>query len=276
MPRRTRSSIAARNAASVLPEPVGAAISVSRPDLMAGHASSCGGVGARKCAGEPRGDGWMEMLAWESSEARGRDAHAVRVRSRIMTQTRDGSYRSRGIDSVANSRPASARFGIFRGHSCASCAIDRGRRICELTGSTFDSGTWSYRARSDPTSGRVNGDFEQVTPLSMLRLLVAAPCLRVCDARSLRRRPSPLAQIVKCTDPAGNVTYQSGKCPQTAKTEPVDVATPAQNRGGAANAAADRASVIAEAPIRATHGSSRGEWPGATRARASKKRQRRD
>ena len=45
-PRRTRSSIAARNAASVLPEPVGAAISVLRPERIAGHASACAGVGA--------------------------------------------------------------------------------------------------------------------------------------------------------------------------------------------------------------------------------------
>ena len=43
---RTRSSIAARNAASVLPEPVGAAISVCRPALIAGQAARCAGEGA--------------------------------------------------------------------------------------------------------------------------------------------------------------------------------------------------------------------------------------
>ncbi len=47
-PSRTSSSIAARNAASVLPEPVGAAISTSLPDWIAGHASACAGVGAGK------------------------------------------------------------------------------------------------------------------------------------------------------------------------------------------------------------------------------------
>ena len=40
-PARTRSSIAARKAASVLPEPVGAAISVCRPAWIAGQASAC-------------------------------------------------------------------------------------------------------------------------------------------------------------------------------------------------------------------------------------------
>src|SRR3954465_14689633 len=37
--------MAARNAASVLPEPVGAAISVLWPERIAGHASACAGVG---------------------------------------------------------------------------------------------------------------------------------------------------------------------------------------------------------------------------------------
>ena len=45
---RISSSIAARKAASVLPEPVGAAIRVWRPALIAGQASACAGVGALK------------------------------------------------------------------------------------------------------------------------------------------------------------------------------------------------------------------------------------
>ena len=47
-PWRTRASIAARKAASVLPDPVGAAISVCRPAWIAGHACACAGVGAAK------------------------------------------------------------------------------------------------------------------------------------------------------------------------------------------------------------------------------------
>ena len=42
---RTRPSMAARNAARVFPEPVGAATSVARPSLMAGQARACGPVG---------------------------------------------------------------------------------------------------------------------------------------------------------------------------------------------------------------------------------------
>ena len=40
--------MAARKAASVLPEPVGAAMSVGRPALIAAQASVCAGVGAGK------------------------------------------------------------------------------------------------------------------------------------------------------------------------------------------------------------------------------------
>src|SRR5450631_1953488 len=41
-------SMTARKAASVLPEPVGAATNTSRPAWMAGHASACACVGASK------------------------------------------------------------------------------------------------------------------------------------------------------------------------------------------------------------------------------------
>src|SRR5258708_29417379 len=59
MPARTRASIAARNAAGVLPEPVGAATSACRPALIAGHASSCAAVGAAKAdANHARVAGW--------------------------------------------------------------------------------------------------------------------------------------------------------------------------------------------------------------------------
>jgi hypothetical protein len=41
----TSRSIEARNAVSVLPDPVGAQISVCSPATMCGHPSICGGVG---------------------------------------------------------------------------------------------------------------------------------------------------------------------------------------------------------------------------------------
>ena len=48
MPSRTSSSITARKAASVLPEPVGAAMSTWRLAAIAGHAARCAGVASAK------------------------------------------------------------------------------------------------------------------------------------------------------------------------------------------------------------------------------------
>ena len=49
------------NAARVLPEPVGAAMSTSRPALTAGQASACAGVGAAKfCSNHARTAGWKK------------------------------------------------------------------------------------------------------------------------------------------------------------------------------------------------------------------------
>src|SRR5277367_2894441 len=63
-PCRTRSSIAARKAASVLPDPVGAAMRVWRPALIAGHASACAGVGeAKLSANQLATAGWNRVSA---------------------------------------------------------------------------------------------------------------------------------------------------------------------------------------------------------------------
>src|ERR1700726_4043357 len=70
-PCRTRSSIAARKAASVLPDPVGAAMSVWRPALIAGHASACAGVGeAKVSANQLATAGWNRVSTTDD----GRDA----------------------------------------------------------------------------------------------------------------------------------------------------------------------------------------------------------
>src|SRR4029077_12352334 len=70
-PCRTRSSIAARKAARVLPDPVGAAMSVCRPALIAGHASACAGVGeAKLSANQFATAGWNRV----STRADVRDA----------------------------------------------------------------------------------------------------------------------------------------------------------------------------------------------------------
>src|SRR5262245_10980110 len=51
------------NAASVLPEPVGAAISALRPALISGQASDCTGVGILKCSSNHAATaGWNNVL----------------------------------------------------------------------------------------------------------------------------------------------------------------------------------------------------------------------
>ena len=60
-PWRTSASIAARKAASVLPEPVGAAISVWRPAWIAGHASRLRRGRRGEAAVEPGGDRRMKQ-----------------------------------------------------------------------------------------------------------------------------------------------------------------------------------------------------------------------
>src|SRR5262245_43688072 len=62
MPSRTSESIAARNAASVFPEPVGAATSAWRPALIVGQASTCAGVGAAKAE-----ENHAPTAGWKSS-----------------------------------------------------------------------------------------------------------------------------------------------------------------------------------------------------------------
>src|SRR3984957_11933226 len=57
-------------AASVLPDPVGAAISVWRPALIAGHASACAGVGeAKLSANQFATAGWKRVST--TPDARG-------------------------------------------------------------------------------------------------------------------------------------------------------------------------------------------------------------
>ena len=61
-PSRISESMAARNAASVLPEPVGAAISACRPLAIAGQASSCAGVAPPgNVLAEPRLHGGVKL-----------------------------------------------------------------------------------------------------------------------------------------------------------------------------------------------------------------------
>ena len=63
-PSRTSASMPARKAVSVLPEPVGAATSTSRPATIAGHAACWASVGAgKRRANHPATAGWNASSA---------------------------------------------------------------------------------------------------------------------------------------------------------------------------------------------------------------------
>src|SRR5438477_9511372 len=62
---RTRRSMHARKAASVLPEPVGAEIRVVRPARMCGHPCSCGSVGVpKRWTNQSCTNGWAQVSGW--------------------------------------------------------------------------------------------------------------------------------------------------------------------------------------------------------------------
>lgn len=67
-----RRSMHHRKAASVLPVPVGARISVESPRAMAGQPSSCGRVGAEKTAvNQSRTAGWKSSKASLATAGKG-------------------------------------------------------------------------------------------------------------------------------------------------------------------------------------------------------------
>src|SRR5271156_4719564 len=104
IPSLTSWSIAARNAAKVLPDPVGAATSTLRPDWIAGHAWACAGVGASKVrVNHEATAGWkesrtsgIELLALE---------HLFRGRETRLVDARDGVLGSLVVLGIARARP---------------------------------------------------------------------------------------------------------------------------------------------------------------------------
>ena len=70
--------MAVRNAASVLPEPVGAAMSVWRPAAIDAQPWRCAGVGGPSAVCEPLLDGGMELDGTHGSGRRG-SAHFTRT-----------------------------------------------------------------------------------------------------------------------------------------------------------------------------------------------------
>ncbi len=85
------------NAASVLPDPVGAAMSVWRPALIAGHASACAGVGAAKFSANQ-----FATAGWNSV--------------RMAAGSRDAAERRRGVvrAAVVEAKSVSKRLGSPR------------------------------------------------------------------------------------------------------------------------------------------------------------------
>ncbi len=69
--------MAARKAASVLPEPVGAAIRVWRPAWISGQARACGSVGEPKRFVEPGGDGGVEAGEWHRRFSLAKDGRKI-------------------------------------------------------------------------------------------------------------------------------------------------------------------------------------------------------
>ena len=63
--------MATRKAASVLPEPVGAEISVSRPAMMCGQPRACASVGAlKRRSNQARTAGWKESRTFMTERER--------------------------------------------------------------------------------------------------------------------------------------------------------------------------------------------------------------
>src|ERR1700691_1232363 len=102
-PCRTRSSIAARKAASVLPDRVGAAMRVWRPALIAGQASACAGVGGAKLSANQfataRGD--SDLIAARSPDA------GERLRAPVRAGEVEAKSVSKRLGSPRTRRPAS-------------------------------------------------------------------------------------------------------------------------------------------------------------------------
>src|SRR5450432_2142636 len=93
-PSLTSWSIAARNAANVLPDPVGAATNTCSPDIKAGHARSCAGVGASKVRKNHAATaGWNESRALMAQDQQGVSVSIRGARQLRRTPHRQGSFR---------------------------------------------------------------------------------------------------------------------------------------------------------------------------------------
>ena len=85
-PSRTSPSSAARNAVSVLPDPVGAATSVCRPARIAGQAATCAAVGAANVRlNQPATAGWKSCSGTMERKGAGRETRRRREKDAAPT-----------------------------------------------------------------------------------------------------------------------------------------------------------------------------------------------
>ena len=103
--------MAARNAASVLPDPVGAAISVCSPRAMAGQAAACAGVGSPKVLANQRATaiynetGEGQPLGWTPSTSYNTPQYDQFDLSAFWNVNQTLSVRF-GIDNVFDTQPS--------------------------------------------------------------------------------------------------------------------------------------------------------------------------
>src|SRR5690606_28148750 len=110
-PSWSRPSIEWRNAASVFPDPVGAAMSVSRPERIERQPRACARVGAFPiCSRHQRWmTGWKEVRFFMASLV----PRPLRQGAGIRSRPRSPGYRASGAENRQPRFPATPRFSTF-------------------------------------------------------------------------------------------------------------------------------------------------------------------
>src|SRR5262245_30633540 len=111
--------MAARNAASVLPLPVGAAISAWLPAWIAGHASACAGVGAANVCRNQRATAGWNGRGWLMAPAE----YGKRARIRKQEGAAHGTAREDGPHVRHVKTPRRPIFSVWAARSLANAAI---------------------------------------------------------------------------------------------------------------------------------------------------------
>ena len=165
----TSASIAARKAASVLPDPVGAASSACEPLRIAGQACACTGVGSPRSLRNQRATaGWKaergmgpkhsaELAGYTVSPAAGHGSSPASARRSSSASDSPGAaaFRQGHDDPLLSSARDRKLLRAARSTSCGACAScgDRGRRSpADLRGAHARS---ARMAACSPTSDSI-------------------------------------------------------------------------------------------------------------------------